>query len=87
MSAAEAQYGFHAGQQDAEPEWQKVFTCPTNQQAAVNVGRWATTPISEFYNIEGMRQNLFADHSTTAHALARQRCVTVSVSLRPEIRV
>lgn len=33
MAAAKPK-GFHAGQQDAEPEWQKVLTRPTNQQDA-----------------------------------------------------
>ena len=49
MWAAEAQYGFHAGQQDAEPEWQKVLTRPTNQQDAENAGRWAQGPMCLFY--------------------------------------
>jgi len=50
MSAAEARKGFHAGQQDAEPEWQKVLARPANQQDAEDANGSAQGPLPLFYD-------------------------------------
>jgi hypothetical protein len=49
MLAAKPKAGFHADQQDAEPEWQRIQSARRTNKMLKTAGGWARGPTTSFY--------------------------------------